>query len=61
MKKEKTEKEGKRGEKTVKYPGVGRLLLANVAALLALIAVTLAVLVCLGLFDSVWASFFPKR
>ncbi len=61
MKNGKTEKEGKRSEKTVKYPGVRRLLLANAAALLALIAVTLTVLVCLGLFDSVWASLFPAR
>ena len=57
MKNEKTEKEAKRGEKS----STKRLLLANAAALLVLLAVTVAVLCWLGLFDSVWASFFPKR
>lgn len=57
MKNEKTEKEAKRGVKS----STKRLLLANATALLVLLAVTVAVLCWLGLFDSVWASFFPKR
>ena len=61
MKNEKSKKDAERGEKTVRDDRVHRLLLANAAAFLVLIAVTLAVLCRLGLLDSVLASFFPKR
>ena len=61
MKNEHMKKGAERGAKTVKDDRTARLLLANAAALLTLLAVTAAVLWWLGLLDSVLASLFPKR
>jgi len=61
MKNEKPKKKAERGGKTVKDDRIKRLLLANAAALLALVTVTVAVLWGLGLLDSVLASLFQKR
>lgn len=61
MKNEQTKKGGKRDVKTTKDSRISRLLWANVAALLTLITVTVAVLWRLGLLGSVLASFFPRR
>ena len=54
----KTEKKQKYPPTGVKKSPVKRLLIANLVALLALVTVTVTVLFCLGLLESVLAFIF---